>query len=157
MLKNEKKIRELLGKKYHFSCDNEGRWVLYRMYDDPKIYFSNDNTAVMTNEDATEEELIDYLKKHREWNLEDVIFVFMSAISFVCFILAMINVYYHSIVIRTLILTLCPLSCITITIKSIVHMHNSTVFFRDMEDFFKETQRDVERLAKEAENERNKR
>lgn len=33
-LKNERKIRKMLGKNYHLSVSSDGKWSLFRKYDD---------------------------------------------------------------------------------------------------------------------------
>jgi len=72
MKDREKKIRKLLGTKFHlfthYRADLEEpvEWALYRKYDDTKIFFSELNEAIMTSEKNTFDELYEFAKKHHE-------------------------------------------------------------------------------------------
>lgn len=71
MNNKERKIRELLGDRFHLCISYEDgidnpKWSLFRNYDDSKVYFSNDNEVIMSSETNTIDELYEYAKKHHK-------------------------------------------------------------------------------------------
>lgn len=69
-MNNEFKIRKMLGNNYHLYVSGNGEsisWKLYRKYSDWELYMSNDNSAIMTSENNTEEELYKFAKEHCVW------------------------------------------------------------------------------------------
>lgn len=67
-MKKEAKIRKMLGNNYHLNSDSDGNWKLFRKYSDWELYMSNNNPAIMTSENNTEEELYKFAKEHYVWN-----------------------------------------------------------------------------------------
>lgn len=131
-MKNEKKIRGMLGYKYHLCSNNDGEWVLYRYYRDPEVYFSKDNKAIMSYKTDTEEDLYEYLKAHREWNLDLIITKTIGAILFVVWLMAVINIFKHSDTLRLVIAAGFLPNIIISLVMSIVRHHNMKVSYRDL-------------------------
>ena len=131
-MKNEKKIRGMLGDKYHLCSNNDGEWVLYRYYQDPDIYFSKDNKAIMSYKTHSEEDLYEYLKAHREWNLDLIMTKTISAMLLVVWVMAIFNIFKHSDILKLIIIS-CFLPNIIISLMmSIVRCHNIKVRYRDL-------------------------
>ena len=131
-MKNEKKIRKMLGDKYHLCSNDNGEWVLYRYYQDPEIYFSKDNKAIMSYKTDTEEDLYEYLKAHKEWNLDLIITKTIGAILFVIWIIAVINIFKHNDTLRLIIAAGFLPNVIISLVMSIVRCHNIKVRYRDL-------------------------
>lgn len=133
-MKNEKKIRRMLGTKYHLCTDNEGWWVLYRYYNDADLYFSPDNKAVMSSDTHTEEDLIKYLKKHGEWDLHIVIMNCNFVISLLVLFLSIVNVFLRITTLRGIIFGWLLMSLTISIINNCVMHHNSNVTMREFQE-----------------------
>ena len=126
-MKNERKIRRMLGEKYHLCSDNKGWWVLYRYYRDTDIYFSLDNKSIMSSDTHTEEDLIKFLKTHAEWDLHTAMMKYDFVLSLLVFPLALVNIFLGNMFLRGALLAL-VLMLVGITIvNNIVMMHNNKV------------------------------
>ena len=136
-MKNEKKIRGMLGNKYHLCSNDDGEWVLYRYYQDPDIYFSKDNKRIMSYKTNTEEDLYEYLKAHREWDLDLIITKIIAAMLFVIWIMTIINIFKHSDTVRLIILVGFLPNIIISFVMGIVRCHNIKVHYRDLMDITK--------------------
>lgn len=99
-LKKEKKIRKLLGERFHLYVDNHGNWKLFRKYSDLEIYLSNENTEIMNSENNSEKELLKFAKKNRKYNVEKSITTITLVILWLAAGLAFINIFISSEVIR---------------------------------------------------------
>ena len=71
------KIRKNLGDNFHlgmdYDLDNEKNWyiknwALFKEYDNPKVYFSKDNTPLMDSEHDTLDELYKFSKQVKEYD-----------------------------------------------------------------------------------------
>ena len=71
------KIRKNLGDNFHlgmeYDLDNEKNWYiknwkLFEEYDNPKVYFSKDNTPLMDSEHDTLDELYEFSKQVKEYD-----------------------------------------------------------------------------------------
>ena len=72
-MKNEGKIRRLLGENFHLSTEYKEReitWKLFRYYEDKDLYYDPHNKAIMTSEDSTEKDLLKFAKKNHIYNLQ---------------------------------------------------------------------------------------
>ena len=104
-----KKIRELLGNEYHLSVEmidfEHDKWVLFKKYDDSKVYFSKDNEPIMTSETHTYKQLYEFAKNHHK--IDEHLVMNMVGIIFllIAFILSAINIFLHSSTIRIIIWT----------------------------------------------------
>ena len=99
-MKNESKIRRLLGKDYHLCVyykyitphDIADKWKLYKNYDDIDVYFSNDNKPIMDSEHNTEKELLEFAKTHHKIDEHKAINLIRLILLYILFVLAIINI-----------------------------------------------------------------
>lgn len=139
-MKNEFKIRRLLGNNYHLGTelkeDGTYAWKLYRKYESNDLYFSKFNKAIMTSEDSTEKDLLKFAKKNREYDYSKIEGCVDFIISLVMCILAGINLFFKS---HTMVIIIISIS-IHIFIKSLIR--------KDVND--KKFNNDMKRLKEEA-------
>lgn len=131
-LKKEKKIRKLLGERFHLYVDNHGNWKLFRKYNDLEIYLSNENTEIMNSEDNSEKELLKFSKKNRKYNVEKSITTITSVILWLAAGLAFVNIFISSEVIRGFVLGIDLLAVCQVLIKSIAKEHNFNLANKDL-------------------------
>lgn len=136
-LKKEKKIRKLLGERFHLHVDNHGNWKLFRKYNDLEIYFSNENTEIMNSEDNSEKELLKFAKKNRKYNVEKSITNITSVILWLAAGLAFVNIFISSEIVRGFVLGINLLAVCQVLIKSIVKEHNFNQTNKDLEEEIK--------------------
>ena len=136
-LKKEKKIRKLLGERFHLHVDNHGNWKLFRKYNDLEIYFSNENTEIMNSEDNSEKELLKFAKKNRKYNVEKSITNITSVILWLAAGLAFVNIFISSEIVRGFVLGIDLLAVCQVLIKSIVKEHNFNQTNKDLEEEIK--------------------
>ena len=136
-LKKEKKIRKLLGERFHLHVDNHGNWKLFRKYNDLEIYFSNENTEIMNSEDNSEKELLKFAKKNRKYNVEKSITNITSVILWLAAGLAFVNIFISSEIVRGFILGIDLLAVCQVLIKSIVKEHNFNQTNKDLKEEIK--------------------
>ena len=123
-LKQEKKIRKLLGNQFHLCVDNYGNWKLFRKYDNSKLYFSAENIDIMNSNNNSEKELLRFAKKNRRYDADKVIFNTTLTIVWLNVILASVNIFINSEVIRGFILGIDFLALWQSLIKMVVSNHN---------------------------------
>ncbi|MEE1371636.1 MAG: hypothetical protein U0K48_05770 [Bacilli bacterium] len=123
-LKKEKKIRKLLGNQFHLCVDNYGNWKLFRKYDNSKLYFSVENIDIMNSNNNSEKELLRFAKKNRRYDADKVIFNTTLTIVWLNVILASVNIFINSEVIRGFILGIDFLALWQSLIKMVVSNHN---------------------------------
>lgn len=92
-------IRELLGNRYHFHEEydenlNLVRWVLFRNYDDMRIFLSPDNKAIMSSEKNTLKDLYDYAKTHHVIDEHRFMSIFGIYYSIFALLLTFINIIF---------------------------------------------------------------
>lgn len=90
-------IRELLGNNYHLCEDFSSishEWKLFRKYDDPVVYYSADNKAIMTSEENTIDELYDFAKTHHRINEHRQMGKMTIHIATIICIVCLINVFF---------------------------------------------------------------
>ena len=136
-LKKEKKIRKLLGERFHLYVDNNGNWKLFRKYNDLEIYFSNENTEIMNSEDNSEKELLKFAKKNRKYNVEKSIITITSVILWLAVGLAFVNIFISSEIVIGFILGIEFLAVCQVLIKSISKEHNFNLANKDLEEEIK--------------------
>lgn len=124
ILKNEAKIRNLLGNQFHLCVDNYGNWKLFRKYDNSKLYFSTENIDIMNSNNNSEKELLRFAKKNRRYDADKVIFNTTLTIVWLNVILASVNIFINSEVIRGFILGIDFLALWQSLIKMVVSNHN---------------------------------
>lgn len=99
-----RKVRKLLGKNYHLSeslsFENDElkieSWALYRQYRDINVSFSKDNLAVMTSKKNTIEELEEYAKKHKKYDLSIAMPYTTMILAWLMMIFCIINCFYKN-------------------------------------------------------------
>ena len=123
-LKNERKIREMLGKNYHLLVSSEGEWFLYRKYDDWDKYTSPNNKAIMTSETNTEDELLKFAKEHKRYDESKIRYIVRSLILFVAVILSFMNCWLSSTYIRGFIWGIDITIVIIVVAELLVTEHN---------------------------------
>lgn len=130
------KIRKFLGKDYHLSitCNFDGpdKWVLYKNYNDPKIYFSEDNTPIMTSEKNTIEELLIFAKQHHKIDEHFAMSYFRTVVLFLVVVLATINCFINNSIVRTIIYTVDILLLIECLISSKIWNKNFEIEKKEM-------------------------
>lgn len=131
-LKKEKKIRKLLGERFHLYVDNHGNWKLFRKYSDLEIYLSNENTEIMNSENNSEKELLKFAKKNRKYNVEKSITTITLVILWLAAGLAFINIFISSEVIRGFVFGIDLLAVCQTLIKSISREHNFNQTNKDL-------------------------
>lgn len=124
ILKNEAKIRKLLGNQFHLCVDNYGNWKLFRKYDNSKLYFSTENIDIMNSNNNSEKELLRFAKKNRRYDADKVIFNTTLTIVWLNVILASVNIFINSEVIRGFIFGIDFLALWQSLIKMVVSNHN---------------------------------
>ena len=95
-LKNEGKIRKMLGKNYHLSVSSEGEWSLYRKYDDWGKYMSSNNKAIMTDKTNTEDELLKFARVYKRYDESKIRGIVKILILYVAVILCFMNFWLSS-------------------------------------------------------------
>lgn len=123
-LKNEEKIRKMLGKNYHLSVSSEGEWFLYRKYDDWDKYTSPNNKAIMTSETNTEDELLKFAKEHKRYDELEIRCTVRTLILFATVILSFMNCWLSSELIRGIVLGIDIAIIIIVVAESLVTEHN---------------------------------
>lgn len=104
-MKNEFKIRKLLGNKYHLSISYESdwenpKWVLFKKIDDLYAYYSEDNKAIMSSETNTEDELYKFAKEHHEIDEHHFMGILNVILAWFVMIIIIINVFIQDATIR---------------------------------------------------------
>ena len=91
------KIRKLLGDRFHLGVgidiDGIKSWVLYKKYKDSKIYFSKDNTMIMSSETNTLDELMEFAKKHHKIDEHFVISKLITYMLWFAFVICVLNAF----------------------------------------------------------------
>ena len=129
MLKNEWKIRKLLGyKNFHLCTTSEGEWKLYRNYDDNDLYMAPENEPIMTNETHTEKELLKFAKKNREYNIPLSMGYVRVVFAIINVILALSNCYLNSKELRGLVWGINIVIIVECIIQSLLSDHNAKVW-----------------------------
>lgn len=139
-MKNENKIRKLLGKDYHLGVyhkfvnpyDTIIQWKLYKNYDDVDIYFSNDNKPIMDSEHNTTDELLEFAKTHHKIDEHKAFNLIILILLFILFILAVINIFISKKELRYIILSNDLILMIEITISNIIYNHNWKVKMKNV-------------------------
>lgn len=146
MEKKYSKVRNLLSNDYHLCMefkDNNIEWKLFKKYDDPKIYFSKDNRPIMTSETNTYEELLEYAKKHRKYNLEIVLSVqFMISSSFLL-IISIINIFIKNTGIRYFLWGANFITLLTLLTITIISKKNFNVISNEYLEWLKDKNENI--------------
>ena len=153
-MKNENKIRKLLGNDYHLGVeinwDNNGyektTWKLFRRYNDSKMYFSTDNKAIMTSEENNEEELLKFAKEHHKYNYTRVHEIYRIIVAAIVAIVLIANIFINNSYIRAIGLSIDTYLIIDCFISFKIIDHNQKIewkqWCKDMELLLKEGKKD---------------
>lgn len=123
-LKNERKIRKMLGKNYHLSVSSDGKWSLFRKYDDWDKYISPNNKAIMTSKTNTEDELLKFAKEHKRYDELEIRCIVRSLILFAAVILSFMDCWLSSELIRGIALGIDIAIIIVAVAELLVSEHN---------------------------------
>ncbi len=131
-LKNERKIRKMLGKNYHLSVSSEGEWLLFRKYDDWDKYTNPNNKAIMTSETNTEDELLKFAKEHKRYDESKIRCTVRTLILFATVILSFMNCWLSSELIRGIVLGIDIAIVIVVVAELIVSEHNFKITKKEL-------------------------
>ena len=139
IIKNENKIRKLLGNDYSlktsitFTIQKEKRnhWDLYS---DKDIYLER---PIMTSETNTEKELLKFAKKHHEYNITLFHSNLRVAVAVVMMIAAWANIFINSSTIRIVTLSVDAYLIFECILSWLVDNHNFKVKILKFREKFK--------------------
>lgn len=163
MLKEETKIRYLLGVDYHLCTSNTGEWALYRNYKDEKLYFANENEPIMNSKENTEKELLKFAKKHRKYNIGLKMSELRVIIAICTVAVCITNFFINSTTIRGAVFGINTVLIIECIVQAVYLEHNSKVEAEQLEEQFglikkiikneEKTAKKMQKKVKEAKNE----
>lgn len=78
---------------------------MFKKYDDPDVYFSNDNKEIMNSDKHTKEDLLEYAKKHHKIDVSKTFHRISTIVISIILVLSLINVFINSYTLRIFILT----------------------------------------------------
>jgi hypothetical protein len=126
IIKNENKIRKLLGNDYCLETravfpiqkERRGRWALYS---DKDIYLER---PIMTSETNTEKELLKFAKKHHEYDITLFHSKLRVAVAIVMMIATWANIFINSSTIRIVTLSVDAYLIFECLLSGLVDNHN---------------------------------
>lgn len=145
-MKKEKKIRQILDyKEYHLHTSikfelNEKitTWKLFKKYNG---WISDGSEPIMTSETHTEEELLEFAKKHKKYYLVDITRMLLI-IPIVTFIMSIINMCVNNDVFRGIVWGLEIATILILIIEIFIVMRNDKVQKLEFKEY-------LERIYKE--------
>ena len=128
------KIRKILGDEYHLSASiglgEIKYWVLYKKYRDSKMYFSEDNKAIMASDNNSLDELYDFAKKHHKIDEHIVLNLVDVVIALITLVLVVVNAaFIKSELLRGVFLGVDLLMWINVVAGHIIYKKNQEVDF----------------------------
>ena len=100
-MKNERKIREYLGDRYHLNVqyteNGEIKWKLFKKYNG---WLYDNSEAIMTGDKSTEDDLIKFAKKHRDYNESLILSKSMIIIATINLFIAVANCFFKNVFLR---------------------------------------------------------
>lgn len=146
-MKKENEIRKMLGDRYHLSCSCEhddengftvSEWYLFKTYQnaDP-VYFSADNKAIMTNETHTEDDLYEFAKSHKKFDVVRVHNKVRLITISIILLISIINIFVASKALTIMILSCDAMFLIWLITDVIVFNRNNRVDTLEMFENFK--------------------
>lgn len=122
-MKNERKIREYLGDRYHlfveYKSQEEIIWKVYRKYEG---WMFDNSKPVLEGDKSTEDELLNFAKKHRDYNESLILSKSMIIIATINLFIAVANCFFKNVFLRGFVygvnLTIILLSFIKLRISS---------------------------------------
>lgn len=130
-MKKETKIRQLLDyKEYHLNTrvtfelgETKTTWKLFKKYDG---WIGDGSEPIMTSETHTEEELYQFVKKHKRYYLTDFI-RFLLIIPIFTLIMCVINIFINNDVLREIIWGLEIATILMVIIETFIVIRNGNV------------------------------
>lgn len=128
------KIRKILGDEYHLSAfvglEEVKYWVLYKKYRDSKIYYSEDNKAIMASDNNSLDELYDFAKKHHKIDEHIVLNLVDVVIALITLVLVVVNGFFiKSELLRGVFLGVDLLMWINVVVGHVIYKKNQKVDF----------------------------
>ncbi len=129
-MKNENKIREYLGDKYHLNVTLGGdqlekiSWKLFKKYEG---WMNDGSKPIMTSDINTDEELFDFAKKHRRYNEGKIIGITNVWISLIALLLVVLGIILKNRNIQCIGQGMNIAAIISCTIKYIISEYNFKV------------------------------
>lgn len=101
-MKNERKIREYLGDRYHLIIfmgigKDTYTWKLYRKYNG---WLYDNSKPVLEGDKSTEDELLRFAKKHRDYNESLILSKSMIIIAIISLFVAVANCFFKNVFLR---------------------------------------------------------
>ena len=126
------KIRKILGDEYHLAAliglKEVKYWALYKKYRDPKIYFSEDNKAIMASDNNSLDELYDFAKKHHKINEHIILNLVNVVIALITLVLVVVNAaFIKSELLRVILLGVDLLMWINVVVGHVIYKKNQRV------------------------------
>ncbi len=131
------KVRKLLDyKKYHLYVDNLNEWKLFRKYDDWNAYIDPNNKPILDSEHNTFKELMEFAKKHKEYNMYDLWNKFTNVLLILMWISWTIQLFIKEFLYITL--TIQAIFFIFMIMHTKLDNHNWKLKKEEMNELFKE-------------------
>ena len=139
-MKNETKIRQLLDyKEYHLYTSTKFElnekittWKLFKKYDG---WIGDGSEPIMTSETHTEEELYQFVKKHKRYYLTDFIRLLLI-IPIFTLIMCVINIFINNDFLREIIWGLEISTFLIIIIETFIVIRNGKVQKLEFKEYF---------------------
>ena len=139
IIKNENKIRKLLGNDYCLETsavfpiqkERRGRWALYSDKD------AHLERPIMTSETNTEKELLKFAKKHHEYNITLFHSKLRVAVAVVIMIAMWANIFINNSTIRIVALSIDAYLVFECILSGLVDNHNFKVKILKFREEFK--------------------
>lgn len=136
-MKKEHKIRKLLGRNYHLCIiDTTGEWKLFKKYPVWEMYLNENNKPIMTSEDSTEEDLYNFAKKHKKYDIGIVVSRIGTLTIEITLILKVLTKILFKMNLSSLFLGLVLGEFIIFVIFEVFNIHNLQVESLELEEDF---------------------
>ena len=136
------KIRKILGDEYNLAAlkglEEVKYWVLYKKYRDPKMYFSEDNKAIMASDNNSLDELYDFAKKHHKINEHIILNLVNVVIALITLVLVVVNAaFIKSELLREILLGVDLLMWINVVVGHVIYKKNQRVDYLETIEYMK--------------------
>ena len=136
------KIRKILGDEYNLAAlkglEEVKYWVLYKKYRDPKMYFSEDNKAIMASDNNSLDELYDFAKKHHKINEHIILNLVNVVIALITLVLVVVNAaFIKSELLRGVFLGVDLSMWINVVVGYVIYKKNQRVDYLETIEYMK--------------------
>ena len=136
------KIRKILGDEYNLvalkGLEEVKYWVLYKKYRDPKMYFSEDNKAIMASDNNSLDELYDFAKKHHKINEHIILNLVNVVIALITLVLIVVNAaFIKSELLRGVFLGVDLSMWINVVVGYVIYKKNQRVDYLETIEYTK--------------------